>query len=70
MLGFRLDVRYAFSRGPLKGAFLAVAFDMQTIDLIVGDMEMWTPAGYSASEDAAGIENNYTVLSLGGGYRF
>ena len=70
MLGFGLDVRYAFSRGPLKGAFLAVAFDMQTIDLIVGDMEMWTPAGYSASEDAAGIENNYTVLSLGGGYRF
>ena len=73
MLGFGLDVRYAFSRGPLKGAFLAAAFDVQTIDLIVGDMEMYgdeTDGIVYESEDVAGIENEYWVLSLGGGYRF
>ena len=73
MLGFGLDIRYAFSRGPLKGAFLAAAFDMQTIDLIVGDMEMYgdeTNGLVYKDNDVAGIENNYTVFSLGGGYRF
>ena len=73
MLGFGLDVRYAFSRGPLKGAFLAAAFDVQTIDLIVGDMEMYgdeTNGLVYKDNDVAGIENEYWVLSLGGGYRF
>ncbi len=73
MLGFGLDVRYDFSRGPLKNAFLTAAFDVQTIDLIVGDMEMYgdeTGGIVYKFDDAAGIENEYWVLSLGGGYRF
>ena len=72
MLGFGLDVRYAFSRGPLQGAFLAAALDVQTIDLIVGDMEFYdaSTGEYGGDNDVAGIENNYTVFSLGGGYRF
>ena len=72
MLGFGLDVRYAFARGPLKNAFLAAAFDVQTIDLIVGDMEAYDASTGErfGDEDVAGIENEYWVLSLGGGYRF
>ena len=72
MLGFGLDVRYAFSRGPLQGAFLAAALDVQTIDLIVGDMEFYdaSTGEYGGDNDVAGIENSYTVFSLGGGYRF
>ena len=45
---------------------------MQTIDLIVGDMEFYdaSTGEYGGDNDVAGIENNYTVFSLGGGYRF
>ena len=72
MLGFGLDVRYAFSRGPLQGAFLAAALDVQTIDLIVGDIEYYGAEidGTVFQKNGAGIENSYTVFSLGGGYRF
>lgn len=72
MLGFGLDVRYAFSRGLLQGAFLAAALDVQTIDLIVGDMEYYdaSTGERGGGRDLAGIENEYWVLSLGGGYRF
>ena len=72
MLGFGLDVRYAFSRGPLQGAFLAAALDVQTIDLIVGDIEYYGAEidGTVFEKNGAGIENSYTVFSLGGGYRF
>ena len=72
MLGFGLDVRYAFSRGILKGAFLAAALDVQTIDLIVGDMEYYdaSTGEYGGDEDIAGIENESMVFSLGGGYQF
>lgn len=72
MFGLGLDVRYAFSRGPLKGAFLSAAFDAQTVDLIVGDMEYTdvSTGEQGAEDDVAGIENEYWILSLGGGYRF
>lgn len=72
MLGFGLDVRYMFSKGP-KGLFLSAAVDVQTIDLIVGDMEYYGAGTYGmtvSDDDVAGIENEYTVISLGGGYRF
>ena len=73
MLGFGLDVRYDFTKGALKGVFLSAAVDVQTIDLIVGDVEYYGAETYGAvirEDDGAGIENEYTVISLGGGYRF
>lgn len=72
MLDLGLDFRYAFSKGLLKGVFLSVAVDVQTIDLIVGDMEYYgaETGGTVYRDNAAGIENSYTVFSLGGGYRF
>ncbi len=72
MLGFGLDVRYDFTKGRLKGVFLSAAVDVQTIDLIVGDMEAYDAStGESfGDDDVAGIENEYMVISLGGGYRF
>ena len=72
MLGFGLDVRYAFTKGILKGAFFTAAFDVQTIDLIVGDMEYYdaSTGEHGGDDDIAGIENEYAVFSLGGGYQF
>ena len=73
MLGIGLDIRYDFTKGRLKGVFLSAAVDVQTIDLIVGDIEYYGAKTYGeviSIENGAGIENSYTVFSLGGGYRF
>ena len=72
MLGFGLDVRYAFSKGVLNGVFVSAALDYQMIDLIVGDMEYYdaSTGEYGGDDDIAGIENEYMVFSLGGGYQF
>lgn len=72
MLGFGLDVRYDFSKGFMKGVFLTAALDVQTIDLIVGDMEIYdaSTGEKSREKNVAGIENEYMIFSLGGGYRF
>lgn len=72
MLGFGFDLRCAFTQGLLDGVFLAAAFDVQTIDLIIGDMEYYdaSTGERGGDEDIAGIENEYWILSLGGGYQF
>ena len=72
LLGLGLEARYDFTEGFFQGVFLTAAVDYQQIDLIVGDMEI---ADYSTGEtgsdtDVAGIENSYTVVSVGGGLRF
>lgn len=72
MLGLGIEARYDFAQGALKGVFLAAALDYQKIDLIVGDMQYTDGATgeVGGGEDMAGIENEYLVLSLGGGVRF
>lgn len=72
MLGIGFDVRCAFTQGALDGLFFKAAFNVQKIGLIVGDMEYYdaSTGEYGGGEDVAGIENEYWVLSLGGGYRF
>lgn len=72
MFGLGLDVRCAFTRGPLDGVFIALAVDVQRIDLIVGDMEYYDASTdqYGGDEDVAGIENEYVAVSFGAGYRF
>jgi outer membrane protease len=72
MLGFGLEARYDFIEGFFRGAFVTAALDYQAIDLIIGDMELYdTTTGESAgAKNAAGIENEYLVISLGGGFRF
>jgi outer membrane protease len=72
LIGFGVEARYEFSAGTFSGAFVTAALDYQAIDLIVGDMELYdTTTGESAAaRNAAGIENEYLVISLGGGIRF
>ena len=72
MVNVGLEARYVFSQGFWNGLFLSAALDYQVIDLMVGDMEV---TDYSTGEtggdpDVAGIENEYTVFSLGGGIQF
>lgn len=72
MLGLGLEARYAFSQGFFKGAFVSAALDYQKIDMIVGDTEVYdaSTGETSKSSDTAGIENDYLILSLGGGIQF
>ncbi len=72
MLGLGFEARYDFAQGALKGVFLAAALDYQKIDLIVGDMEYYNGATgeRGGDQDVAGIENDYLILSFGGGIRF
>lgn len=68
MLGLGLEARYTFS----QGFFLSAAVDYQKIDLIIGDMEITDAATgeTGGDENVAGIENEYVVVSLGGGIHF
>jgi plasminogen activator len=72
MLGLGAEVRYDFTQGGMNGLFLTAAVDYQKIDLIVGDMEVVNivTGETGGGEDVAGIENEYLVISLGGGIRF
>ena len=72
MLGAGLEARYSFTQGSLKGAFVSAALDYQKIDLIVGDMvvENIATGDRGSDTDTAGVENNYLLLSLGGGFQF
>ncbi len=72
MMGVGLEARYDFTAGSFNGVFLSAALDYQKIDLIVGDMEVVDAStGESGGDDdVAGIENEYTMISLGGGIRF
>lgn len=72
MLGLGVEVRYDFTRGGLRGAFVSAGLDWQRIDLIVGDMEYVDEATgeIGGGADVAGIENEYLALSLGAGMRF
>ena len=56
----------------MDGVFLSAGLEYQSIDLMVGDMEVYnSETGESGGDDdVAGIENEYVVLSLGGGFRF
>ena len=51
---------------------MSAAVDYQKIDLMIGDMEFTNVVtGDSGGDtDSAGIENNYLVFSLGGGFQF
>jgi len=72
MLGFGLEARYDFADGFFKGAFATASLDYQAVDLIVGDMEFYdaSTGERGGGKNAAGIENEYLVISLGGGVRF
>jgi plasminogen activator len=72
MLGFGAEVRYDFAAGFFRGCFLAAALDYQRVDLIIGDMEVRNivTGETGGDRDVAGIENEYRVISLGGGVRF
>lgn len=72
MLGFGLEARYAFTQGFFNGAFVSAGLDYQQVDLIIGDMEVRNAStGETGGDpDVAGIENNYLLLSLGGGIQF
>jgi outer membrane protease len=68
MLGLGLAARYALK----ENLFLSASIEQQTLDLIVGDVELldYTTGVYYAGADEAGIENSYTVISLGLGFSF
>ena len=72
MVGAGLKIRYDFAENFLGGAFAFASVDYQAVDLIVGDSEM--REGFygekETMEDGAGIENEYTAFSVGGGLRF
>lgn len=72
MVGLGIEARYDFPQGSFRGLFLTAALDYQKIDLIVGDMEYYdgTTGEVGGGDDAAGIESEYMILSLGGGVRF
>ena len=72
MLGLGLEGRYSFTQGSFKGAFVSAALDYQKIDLIVGDMEVedLSSGERGGDTDTAGVENNYLMISLGGGFKF
>ena len=72
MLGLGVEARYSFTQGSFKGAFVSAALDYQKIDLMVGDMEVEdiSTGERGGDTDTAGIENNYVMFSLGGGFTF
>lgn len=71
MIGFGLEARYDFTQGSFRGLFLTAALDYQAIDLIVGDMEVTDASGETGGDEGvAGIENEYTAISLGLGVNF
>ncbi len=73
LLGLGAEARYSFSQGSMKGAFVSAAVDYQKIDLIVGDVEFYgEETGYTvvSDTDMAGVENNYLMISVGGGFQF
>ena len=72
MMGVGLEVRYGFTQGSLNGLFLSAGLDYQKIDRIIGDMEVQNiKTGETGSDTGvAGIENEYTSFSLGGGINF
>lgn len=72
MFGFGLEARYDFTQGSFQGMFVTAGLDYQAIDLIIGDMEQYdaSTGEFGAGEDVAGIENEYTIFSLGAGVQF
>ena len=72
LIGLGIEARYEFTQGSFNGLFLTAALDYQQIDLIVGDMEFYSgeTGERGGGDDVAGIENEYTILSIGGGVRF
>lgn len=68
MLGLGLEARYALK----ENLYLTASLEQQTIDLIVGDVELldYSTGDYYAGEDEVGIENSYTVVSLGLSFTF
>lgn len=72
LFGLGIEARYEFTQGSFNGLFLTAAVDYQKIDLIVGDMEYYNggTGEVGGGQDAAGIENEYVILSLGAGVRF
>ncbi len=72
MLGLGAEARYEFAQGTFQGVYVSAAVDYQQIDRMIGDMVIRDEAtGQSGVEtDAAGVENRYWMISLGGGLRF
>ena len=72
MLGLGVEARYQFTQGFMDGVFLSAGLEYQSIDLMVGDMEMedYSTGETGGDEDTAGIENEYTTVSLGLGVYF
>ena len=72
MFGVGVEARYQFDQGIFKGAYLSAGVDYQQIDLMIGDMEIRdVSTGETDTEaDVAGVENEYWIVSLGGGIRF
>jgi outer membrane protease len=68
MLGLGIEARYALK----DNLFLTASVEQQTIDLIVGDVDLldYSTGEYYEGEDEVGIENSYTVFSLGLGFAF
>ena len=73
MVSLGLEARYSVTRGFFNGAFFSAAFDYQVIELMIGDVEYYgaeTDGIVYSAINGAGIENEYMIISLGGGYRF
>ncbi len=72
MIGCGLEIRFEKRIQGRWDAFASVALDYQKVGLIIGDMEMYevSTGETSWAADVAGIENEYLVLSIGGGLRF
>jgi len=72
VIGAGVSARYDFTQGSFKGLFLTAGLDFQAVDLIIGDMEVRdTVTGETGGgEDVAGIENEYMLISVGGGFTF
>jgi len=72
MFGLGLEARYAFTEGFWQNIFVSAALDYQKVDLIIGDMEVtnYTTGESGGEKNVAGIENEYLVLSVGGGMKF
>ncbi len=68
MFGVGAEVRYDWK----NNIFFTASIQHQTIDLIIGDMELvdYSTGEYYAEEDVAGIENSYTAFMLGAGMNF
>jgi plasminogen activator len=68
MIGLGLSARYHFS----PKIYGALSYSYQKIDLIIGDMEIdsYGTGETEFIEDAAGIENEYSIISISAGFTF